>query len=389
MDFSEHDRYADHRDAARRWAAASLRPKWVDEEHRTGTHHNRVLHSRLAEQGLLAADWPGEYGGSDVDPGYAQAVFEEIAGFGLRMDGWITTRMVASVLLHVGTEEQKASLIPAALHGEAVFVLGYTEPSCGSDVAAVRTRAVAADGGWVISGSKMFTSTAHEATHVFLLARTNSDVPKHKGLTMFLVPLGAPGVDITPIYTLGGQRTNATYYADVRVDDGARIGPVDGGWGVMRVALVYERGFPLGGTGPTLVDRFAQWSLSTVTPDGSRHFDGPGIRGTLARLAIDDEVARLLELRVGWVADQAGTPGVEGAMAKLFSSERSQVAHRTLLDLLGADGMLSGDDAPMGGAVEYEFRNSVVSTIYGGTSEIMREIIAGQRLGLPRSRPVA
>lgn len=391
MDFTEHDRYAEHRAAARRWVADHLRPEWVDEEHRTGTHHNRVLHGLLAEQGLLAAGWPREYGGSDVDPGYAQAVFEEIAGFGLRMDGWITTWMVASTLLQVGTEEQKASLVAAALHGQAVFVLGYTEPSCGSDVAAARTRAVPAGGGsWVINGAKMFTSTAHEATHVFLLARTNTDAAKHRGLTMFLVPLDAKGIEVAPIYTLGGQRTNATYYADVRVGDDARVGPADGGWGVMRVALVHERGAPLGRTGPTLVDRFARWSMSTTADgDGSCRFEGPGVPGTLARLAIDDEVARLLALRVAWVSDQGGMPAVEGAMAKLFSSERSQVQHRTLLDLLGPDGMLSGDRAPMDGAVEYEFRNSVVSTIYGGTSEIMREIIAERRLGLPRSRPAS
>jgi alkylation response protein AidB-like acyl-CoA dehydrogenase len=388
MDFTSSDRYAGHRPAARRWAEASLRPEWVGEEHRTGTHHNRVLHSLLAAEGLLAAGWPGEYGGSDVDPGYAQAVFEEIAGYGLRMDGWITTWMVASTLLEVGTEKQKTSLVAAALRGEAVFVLGYTEPSCGSDVAAVRTRAVPAGGGWLINGAKMFTSTAHEATHVFLLARTNTGVPKHKGLTMFLVPLGAPGVEIAPIYTLGGQRTNATYYGDLQVGDDARVGPVDGGWGVMRVALVHERGAPLGRSGPTLLERFAQWSLATRAADGSRHFDGPGVRGTLARLAVDDEVARLLALRVGWVYEQGGTPAVEGAMAKLFSSERSQMQHQTLLDLLGADGMVSGDSAPLDGMVEWEFRNSVVSTIYGGTSEVMREIIAERRLGLPRSRPV-
>jgi alkylation response protein AidB-like acyl-CoA dehydrogenase len=385
MDFTEHDRYAAHRVAARRWAAANLRPEWVQEEHRTGTHHNRVLHRLLAEQGLLAAGWPREYGGSDADPGYAEAVFEEIAGFGLRMDGWITTWMVASTLLRVGTEEQKASLVAAALRGEAVFVLGYTEPSCGSDVAAARARAVPADGGWVINGTKMFTSTAHEATHVFLLARTNTEVPKHKGLTIFLVPLDAPGVEIAPIYTLGGQRTNATYYGDVRVGDDTRVGPVDGGWGVMRIALVYERGAPLGRSGPTLVERFAQWSLGTQGAD----VDGPAVRGTLARLAVDDEVARLLAQRVAWVADQGGMPAVEGAMAKLFSSERAQVQHRTLLDLLGAAGVLSGQGAPMGGAVEYEFRNSVVSTIYGGASEILRDIIAEQRLSLPRSRPVS
>ena len=266
MDFNpddslaEHPEAARHRDDARRWAAEHLRPEWLADERLHGDHHHADLHRLLADQGILAAGWPAGYGGSTVDRGFADAVFEEVHDYGLASDGWITTWMVLHTLLRVGTEDQKRTVLPAALRGDVVIALGYTEPGSGSDLAAARTRAVRDADGWVIDGAKMFTSTADQATHVFLLARTSE--PKHRGLTFFLVPLDSPGVEIRPVHTVGGQRTTATFYAGVRVPDGARVGEV-----------------------------------------------------------------------------------------------------------------------------EFAFRNSLVDTIYGGTSEIMREIIAAGRLGLPRSRP--
>jgi alkylation response protein AidB-like acyl-CoA dehydrogenase len=232
MDFTEHDSLAEYRQAARDWADEHLRPEWVELEHATGTHHNPELHALMGRQGLLGAGWPGEYGGTDVDPDFALAVVQEIGARGMRLDGWITTEMVARTILHAATEETRREIVPAALRGEVVIVLGYTEPGSGSDVAAASMRAVRDGDEWVINGSKMFTSTAHVGTHVFLLTRTNTEVPKHKGLTLFLARLDAPGVEIQPVHTLGGQRTNATFYSDVRVPDSMRIGDVDGGWGV-------------------------------------------------------------------------------------------------------------------------------------------------------------
>src|SRR6266496_282430 len=135
---------------------------------------------------------------------------------GLHLDGWITTVMICRTILHTGTEEQKAAIVGGALAGEVLIVLGYTEPDSGSDVAAAKTKAERDGEEWLVNGQKMFTSTAHMASHVFMLTRSNTEVPKHKGLTTFLVPLGGPGVEIRAIHTLGGQRTNATFYSDVR-----------------------------------------------------------------------------------------------------------------------------------------------------------------------------
>jgi alkylation response protein AidB-like acyl-CoA dehydrogenase len=388
MDFVTVDDLAEHRQAAREWVASNVRPEWAGDQYRSGTHHTVELHEALARDGILGAGWPVEYGGSATQPDFARAVLDEVANAGLYADGWATTNMVIRTISHVGTEEQKRTIIPAALRGEILIALGYSEPDSGSDVAAATTRAVKDGEEWVIDGQKMFTSTAQSSSHVFVLARSNPEAPKHKGLTMFLVPTDAPGFDLQPIYTLGGQRTNATFYSDLRVPDAARIGGIDEGWRVMRVALVYERGG--GGLARrSLAERTAAWAMSTGRADGTTLYDEPRNRARLARIAIDEEVGRLLGLRVRWMTSIGELPGVEGSMAKLFASEAAQRHYSELLDMLGSTGVLQpgATDAPLEGDLEAHFRSTVVGTIYGGASEIQREIIAEGRLGLPRNRP--
>jgi hypothetical protein len=389
MEFKPEDAYLEHRAAARAWVARNLDPKWVEEQESTGTHQTPELHRRLAADGFLGASWPAEYGGSGADPALATAVFQEIAGAGAHTSAWNTTSMVLNTVLHVGTEQQKKDWLSAAARGEMTVVLGYTEPGSGSDVAAAKARAVRDGDEWVINGSKMFTSTADASTHVFLLCRTNLDVPKHRGLTMFLVPLDAPGVEIQPMHTLGGQRTNATFYSDVRIPDTYRVGEVDGGWGVMRVALVYERVVSAPPTGATWADRGAAWARSVKQADGGAPLlDDPVVRDRLAHIAIETEVARLMADRVTWMVRTGGMPAVEGALAKLYTTEGDQRNLSSLLDLIGEDAVLQGEEGDdFVRAVEAAHRKAVVGTIYGGTSEIMREIIAERKLGLPRSRP--
>jgi alkylation response protein AidB-like acyl-CoA dehydrogenase len=390
MDFSDVDRLADYRQAAREWVAKHVDPRWAQEQLVSGNYQTPQLHALLAEQGWLGAGWPAEYGGTSNDPGLAAALFDEISAAGLHMDGWTTTRMISNTLLHAGTEEQKRAIVGGALRGEIVIVLGYSEPDSGSDVAAAKTRAVRDGDEWAINGQKMFTSTAHRATHVFMLTRSNVDVPKHKGLTTFIVPLASPGVEIQPIYTLDGERTNTTFYSDVRVPDSARIGPVDGGWSVMHVALVFERSGSGGGhgTSPTLAEQVANWARQTRRDDGTRVYDDGTVKERLARIAIDAEVSRLLGLRTAWVSATGRLPGTEGSAAKLFSTESVQRQHWDLLDILGESAVLSreADGEPLAAAVEEEFRRGVVGTIRGGSSEIMREIVAERVLGLPRVR---
>jgi alkylation response protein AidB-like acyl-CoA dehydrogenase len=390
MDFLESDELAAHRDAARTWADANVQPEWADEQHRSGCHQTVQLHARLARDGILGAGWPAEYGGSDVDPDFARAVIDECLRRGLLFDGWLTTLIVIRTIQHVGTEEQKHRYIPAALRGEMLVALGYSEPDTGSDVAAARTTATRDGDTWVINGQKMFTSTAQVCSHIFVLARTNPAVPKHRGLSLFLVPTDSAGYARQPIYTLGGQVTNATFYADVRLPGSALVGAVDGGWDVMKVALVYERG--VGAPEPqeqTLSRDLADWALQTRRPDGTRPFDDPLTAMRIGRMAVEEQAARALRIRVDWLVRNGKLPGVEGSMQKLFGTEAAQRHYADALDILGADGVLGpgAANAPADGKFQREFRAEVVTTIYGGVSEILREIIAERGLGLPRSRP--
>jgi alkylation response protein AidB-like acyl-CoA dehydrogenase len=389
LDFWESDELGDHRGAAAAWAEANVRPEWPGEQERSGCHQTMDLHALLARDGILAAGWPPEYGGSDVDPNFARAVFDECARRGLRADGWATTAMVVHTIQHVGTDEQKRRFIGAALRGEMLIALGYSEPDCGSDVAAAKTTAVPDGSGWVVNGQKMFTSTAQVCSHVFVLTRTNPDVPRHRGLTLFLVPTDSPGYDRQPIHTLGGQVTNATYYADVRVDDSARIGGVDEGWSVMNVALVYERGVA-GQTSleQTLARDLAAWARQARRDDGSSVWQAPLVAERIGRMAVEEEVTKLLGEWVQWRVDGGHLPGVEGSMRKLFYTEADQRRYSDALDILGTEGVLApgASGAPGDGTFEHDFRNAVVTTVYAGTSEILRDIIAQHGLGLPRTR---
>jgi hypothetical protein len=400
MDFNIRDELSGYRNQAQAWIDEHVDPAWAKRQKASGRYHTPELHALLADQGWYAAGWPEEYGGSDKNPDLARALLQELAGAGIKHDGWSTTSLVLNVLLQVGTEEQKQYYIRGGLRGEILIALGYTEPGSGSDVAAAASRATRHEDGWLINGQKMFTSTGDQATHIFMLTRTNIEASKHRGLTMFLVPTASPGFEWNPIQTLGGQTTTATFYTDVHVPDRARVGDVDAGWGVMRVALVFERGGGIGPRPPSgtsgnvgsqragLPMRVVEWARRTCREDGGLVWDEPSVRERLARIAIEAEVSKLLWMRSSWIAETGGMPGTEGSAAKLYMSETEQRHHRDLLDILGAEAVLHADatDAPLGAAIEEAFRYGVVQTLYGGSSEIMREIVAQRQLGLPRVR---
>jgi hypothetical protein len=375
------------RELVREFLDEHLTDAITERVHETGTVHDWDFHRALGERGWIAASWPVEYGGQGRSPYELTAMREELRLAGAPTDGLANTLIVARTINHLGSPELKEELLPKVLRGEMIFALGYSEPDAGSDAAAATTKAERDGDEWVINGQKMFTTLAHEAAYVFLLARTNPDAPKHKGLTMFLVPLDAPGVEITPVHTLGGERTNVTYYTDVRVPDRLRVGDVDHGWEVANVALAFERG----GMGLTESDRVwrqtVEWATTTER-DGSPVIDDPLVRDRLARVAIHNEVAKLLAYRVSWVVASGGVPSIEGSMHKLFYAERFQAAVGALMDMLGPDAVLAHgtEDAPVDGWVEHQYRHAPVTTIYGGTSEVMRNIIAERGLGLPRAR---
>jgi hypothetical protein len=361
-------------------------------------------------------DWPFDWGFHkkfvawqnenlpDAGPAQLNAFGQELERANVELRSVGTNSLVANTIAAVGTAEQREQILPKMLDGSYIAVLGYTEPDNGSDAAAAKTRAVRDGDEWVINGQKMFTSNAHIGTHVFLLTRTNTEVPKHKGLTMFLVPIETPGVEVREIQTLRNHRTNMTYYTDVRIPDLYRVGDIDGGWAVMRVALDFEHssgakydtelqvmkkaGSVLGGDRMgSLLDSTLDWARAAKRDDGSAVIDDPIVRERLARVAVEIEVSRLLS---GRNDDVAKRPGV-GNGTKLYVSEATVRAAADLLDLAGPGGLLqyTEPDAVAGGWAEYTFRDSVVGTIAGGCSEVQRDVIAERRLGLKRMKPAA
>ena len=251
------------RPVVRRFFDEHLTPEVRARLHFSWDGHDPVVHRKLAEAGLLFPTWPRAYGGRDADPWQAAVIGEEFARAGWTRHAIGTTGMVADTLLAFASEELKREVLPRIARGEVLCALGYSEPGSGSDVAAAQTRAVRDGDHWVIDGQKMFTSGAHLAQYVFLLTRTDPGTAKHKGLTMFLVPLDTPGIEVQPIHTLSDESTNATYYENVRVADRYRIGPVDGGWSVLHHALDMEHGGGGGGSGADhrkLVEAAAAWA---------------------------------------------------------------------------------------------------------------------------------
>jgi hypothetical protein len=301
--------------------------------------------------------------------------------------GLLNSSLVGRTLLELGTAWQRSEIVPRIVRGELLIALGYSEPKAGSDVAAVQTAARREGDEWVVDGQKMFTTTAHLAHYVITRVRTNREVAKHRGLSVLLIPTDAPGVEIQPIATLGGERTNAVYFSDVRVADRLRVGEVDGGWKVVRHALGLEQGMGFADRMEAFVERAREWALRRDAR-GERPLDDPRVRERLARASIHAEVAKLLRQRVAWLHATGQRERGEGPMAKLYSAEKFVEDASEVMELLGPTGVLrhGEEGAVADGFFEEAFRGAPVTRIYGGSNEILRSTIAEGRLGLPRTR---
>jgi hypothetical protein len=287
----------------------------------------------------------------------------------------------------LGSPALQARILPGIASGETLICLGYTEPEGGSDVFACKTRSVRDGDEWVVNGQKMFTTFAHRADYCFLLTRTDPASQGPRGLTMFLVPMGTPGIEIQPLRTMGYERTNIVFYNDVRVSDDLRVGEPEQGLHVMRAALEAEQNVAPSSRTSQLYEAAVAWARETPSPDGdTTMLDDPSVRRRLARMAIDAEVADLLGTRVGFLEQLGAKPGPHAA---LFGPETYVHWSKEVMDMVGPAALAdwTDPDAVVGGTLEYHFRCSVASTIYGGSSEVLRSLIAEQLLGLPRSRP--
>jgi alkylation response protein AidB-like acyl-CoA dehydrogenase len=376
-------------DEMRRWCDVHVTPEVLDEERATGAGFSQTVHTAMGEQGWIFPTWPPEEGGAGLTELQAAIVELELNAHHVpRTAGLSTTQLVAPAIDQWLDGDLRRDLLLGAARGEIVFCLGYTEPDGGSDLAGVRTRASRDGEEWVISGQKMFTSGAQHCHYSFLLARSNPDAPKHKGLTMFLVPLDRPGIEIRPVRTLGGERTNMVFYDDARVPDRYRVGPEGAGWRVLHGPLNREHQMDTDGPKPVeeqpgrigrptspLVEALAaavRWA-QVPDADGHRPLDDPTVRATLAEIELGLTIADV-------------TPGPPGRVigSELFIRHAAE-----LVDLVGPDALVARGQpgAVSGGAIEYAHRFAQGTAIYGGTTDIVRNLIAERFMGMPRSRP--
>jgi alkylation response protein AidB-like acyl-CoA dehydrogenase len=352
--------------------------------HHSSASHDAIFHRKLAEAGLIYSSWPAEYGGrkaSTAEDAAAALVFEK---WNYTSHIIVVCNLVGKIVMRHASADAKAEIIPRIKAGEAVCSLGFSEPASGSDVFAAKTAAVRDGDDWIINGQKMFTTGGHFADYVLLLTRTSSAGPKHQGLTFFIVPTKLKGYEAQPVKTYMDERTNVTFYSDLRIPDKYRIGKTDEGAAVMADALTLEHGGGNYFSGQARMMRNAIAWAEAKDASGVRPLDNKSIRARLAKVRARFEVAACFAARDSWAADVGHMDRSWGPMAKLFISESYLASTWEILEMAGPSGVLTGTD-PLG-TVELDHRRAYGTTIYGGTSEIHRSIIAEQALGLPKSR---
>jgi alkylation response protein AidB-like acyl-CoA dehydrogenase len=382
MDLNDTPELADYRAKVRAWltehaaAAPILRGENAIRDEAEATARHRQWQRELAEAGLAAVTWPAEYGGQGLGPLHQVVVNQEIGRAGVPgIFDVIGVGMLGPTLIAHGSEEQKQRHLGPMLAAEEVWCQLFSEPAAGSDLAGIQSRArLQDDGGWLLSGQKVWTTNAQHASFGLLLARTDADVPKHKGLTMFVVPMDAEGVTIRPLRQISGDaHFNEVFFDDVRLEPGSEVGPVEGGWGVAMTTLMFERvAIGLGGEGfGWRADRFA----TALLEDEAATLE-PEVRHRFGELATEFLALRFMGYRTLTMLQRGQVPGPEAALAKVTTIRAATAAGELLCDVLGPD------------ALSDERFGKLVSDMpglksAGGTEEILRSMVGERVLGLP------
>lgn len=349
-------------------------------------HYGPAMENMRAEidaRGWVKMCWPKDLGGEERSPWYQFILQDEFGRAGIPY-GRGTATMIGPAVHRFGTEAQKAKYLPGIWSGEIQCALGYSEPNAGTDLASLETVASRDGDEWVINGQKLWTSGAHTSTHVWLAARTDPSAPKHRGISMFIVPLSSPGISVRPIQTMSGYRTNETFYTDVRVPHDALIGEPGRGWYILAHALDFERVAIGGGVGALRLT-FGKL-INDLRDNSAESLKQSSTRGRLAEIALDLEVAGAIAMANAAIVASGAVPTMEASMAKVWTTELRLTMSSTAMDLLGRRGALSkeSNESPAGGELEYMYRDTPHLTFGGGTNEIQRDIIARRGLGLPR-----
>ena len=348
----------------------------------------REVVGMLGRDGWLGIGWPTEYGGQGRSIEEQYVFFDEVQRAGLPFP-FVTVNTVGPTIMEYGTEEQKRAYLPGILKGDIVFAIGYTEPGAGTDLASLKTKAVldpstgsGPTAEFVVDGQKIFTSGANTADYVWLAARTDADAPKHKGISILIVPTDAPGFSWSPIQTVGGMVVTATYYSGIRVPAGNVVGEVNGGWRLITAQLNHERiGLAaLGGRMIQLWESVLAWAKDTGV------IERPWVQQELARTYAKLEAMRLMNWKMTAAVAEGSLTGATAGAAKTYGTETHIDVQRTLTQVLGAAGRIRPESpgAVLAGQVEQLSRQGIVNTFGGGVNDILRDMVATQGLGLPR-----
>ncbi|WP_030165749.1 MULTISPECIES: acyl-CoA dehydrogenase family protein [Actinomycetes] len=338
----------------------------------------REIVKMLGRDGWLGIGWPTEFGGQGRSIEDQFVFFDEVQRAGLPFP-FVTVNTVGPTLQKYGTEEQKARYLPGILSGDIVFAIGYTEPDAGTDLASLKTRAVRDGDEWVVDGNKIFTSGANTADYVWLACRTDPEAPKHKGISILIIPTDDAGFSWSPIPTVGGLMVTSTYYSGIRVGEDALVGDLNGGWRLITAQLNHERiGLAaLGGRTEGLWTQVIDWARE------SGAIEIPWVQQEFARTHAKLVAMRLMNWKMTAAVASDTLSGADAGSAKVFGTETHVDVYRTLLGILGAAGRIRPDNpgAILAGQIEQISRQGVVNTFGGGVNEVLRDMVATIGLG--------
>jgi 3-oxocholest-4-en-26-oyl-CoA dehydrogenase alpha subunit len=341
---------------------------------------------QMGSDGWLGIGWPKEYGGQGRSALEQFIFFDESMRSGAPVP-MLTINTVGPTIMQFGTDEQKDFFLPRILRGEIHFCIGYTEPGAGTDLAALKTRAVRDGDEYVINGQKVFTSLAGDADYVWLATRTNPEAKKHKGISMFVVAMDTPGIKVVPMRLMGEHNINQVFYTDVRVPAGSLVGGENDGWSIITNQLNHERvTLCSSGVIERSLEEVLAWAQDTKLADGRRVIDQEWVQLTLARVHAKLEFLKLINWKVAWSATEGRLDVADASTIKAFGTEFYLEAFRLMFEIVGQRGYLrpGSADSVLHSHLETLYRGMLILTFGGGTNEVQRDLIATFGLGMPR-----
>lgn len=367
----------------------------LEAEHGCGPVHRQCVRE-MGEAGWLTVGWPEEHGGRGYSAVEQFVMFDEAVGMGAPIP-MLTINTVGPTIMQFGTPEQKEFFLPKISAGEITFCIGYSEPDAGTDLASLATRAVKDGDEYVINGQKTWTSLAKDADYIWLAARTNTEVKKHKGISLFCIPMDTPGLSIEPLNLLSSHDINHTYFDDVRVPASTLVGEENGGWGLITSQLNRERvTICSSGMVSKTLDDTVEYAKNTKLADGSRLIDQPWVQRNLAEVRAGLEYLRLANWKVAWTVatkidgQEPDFDAIKGFIAdssgvKVYGTEYYTRAYRRLMEVYGPQATIAKGQLGHLTRLEMSYRSTVILTFGGGTNEMQRDLVSQFGLGYPKA----